>query len=653
MFLFYKSVTNKETTLTNVKEEYEVDKETFSMYIETKDNEGNISYEEYNDSNIFPTGYKINLEKSKCTDIKGNLINGILSGIGNKVTITSNKTAYCYVYFDIDYTLSQLCSSGDNLGSCLTTNNEEIDSLGDTAYSGMYRYTGIDLDVDDNYVCFGTTDKEECINNPDTYMYRVIGVTSESNDTLGLETNQLKLIKHTSIGTHQWHSDYTTDTKWEDSTMYTYLQNDVLNNTTYYPSGWSNKIDSVKWNIGDVQSWTDGNTIYELESSSQTNGASKIGLMYLSDYYYAYQKGGTTNCGNPVCINWLTNSNIDNWTMGRYGNNGSGYYGAWAIYMDSHSGYPSLPRTFNVMPVFYLNSDEQYISGDGTLDNPIMLGKPNLASLCTSGKDLGECLTTYNSAIDNLDDTAYGGMYRYTGIKEKINDNYICYGTTNKDDCINNPDEYMYRVIGVTSEDNTLLELNKNQVKIIKDTSIGTHEWHTYYTTDTKWENSSMYTYLQGSSVLGNTNVIPSGWASKIDSVKWYIGDVNTASYINSSTVFGYEDNSITSSKSKVGLMHLSDYYYAYNAGGNYSCNTVSGCTSWLTGMSDATWTMSRYDCSDGDCDAWFVGSSGQVGLASISLSYAVRPVFYLNKDVYISNSEATGTSTDPFILAY
>jgi len=646
LFLTCKSYGNK--ILDNTKEEYEVDKETFSMYIETKDNEGNISYEEYNDSNIFPTGYKINLEKSKCTDIKGNLINGILSGRGNKVTITSNKTAYCYIYFDIDYALSELCSSGDNLGSCLINNNEEIDSLGDTAYSEMYRYTGKNEIVGDNYICFGTDDKETCINNPETYMYRVIGVTSEANNTLGLETNQLKLIKYTSIGTHEWHSDSTTDTNWENSTMYTYLQNDVLNNTTYYPSGWSNKIDSVKWNIGDVQSWTDGNTIYELESSSQTNGASKIGLMYLSDYYYAYQKGGTTNCGNPVCINWLTNSNIDNWTMGRYGNNGSGYYGAWAIYMDSHSGYPSLPRTFNVMPVFYLNSDEQYISGDGTLDNPIMLGKPNLASLCTSGKDLGECLITYNSAIDNLDDTAYGGMYRYTGIKEKINDNYICYGTTNKDDCINNPDEYMYRVIGVTSEDNTLLELNKNQVKIIKDTSIGTHEWHSSYLTDTKWESSTMYSYLQGSEVLGNSNIIPNLWDYKMDSVKWNIGDAQT--YTNGDTVYGLEDNNQTTNTSKIGLMYLSDYYYGYVSGGNANCSSVS-CSNWLLDSKNKTWTMTRYGYSSSwnDYLALFVSTGGDVYTDSLTHLYSMRPVFYLNQ--YEKYMSGKGTKEDPIIL--
>jgi len=191
LFLVYKTFSNKDVKA--IKEIMEIDKKQFSMYVENEEEK----YKEYTSSNIFPVGYKINLSKSSCVDTKGNKINGILLGTSNSVTVTSNKTAYCYIYFDIDYVLSQLCKSGDNLGSCLTTNNEEIDSLDDTSYAKMYRYTGTNEKVDDNYICFGTTDKNECINNSDKYMYRIIGITSEDNTMLGLEVNQIKLIKNT------------------------------------------------------------------------------------------------------------------------------------------------------------------------------------------------------------------------------------------------------------------------------------------------------------------------------------------------------------------------------------------------------------------------------------------------------------------------
>ena len=58
-------------------------------------------------------------------------------------------------------------------------------------------------------------------------------------------------------------------------------------------------------------------------------------------------------------------------------------------------------------------------------------------------------------------------------------------------------------------------------------------------------------------------------------------------------------------------------------------------------------------DLVSGIDSAWFVYSNGRVDYVSLNAKYAVRPVFYLNEDVYITNPEATGASTDPFILSY
>jgi len=234
--------------------------------------------------------------------------------------------------------------------------------------------------------------------------------------------------------------------------------------------------------------------------------------------------------------------------------------------------------------------------------------------------------------------TPYSGMYRYIGTDTSVN-NYVKLG------------DVLYRVIGVTSEENSTLGLAANQVKVIKAATIRNYNWHTSYTSDTKWESSAMYTYLQGSSVLGSTSVIPSGWSSKISSVKWNVGDVQT--YTNGDTVYGLEDNTQTTNTSKVGLMYLSDYYYAYNAGGTQNCNSSPYCVSWMTDTSNATWTMSRYGYLNGFYTAWYVYTDGGVFRDSLTNTRAVRPVFYLNQDVYITNTTATGSSTDPFILSY
>jgi len=67
---------------------------------------------------------------------------------------------------------------------------------------GLYRYQGEAGNVN-NFVCFGTTSKEECLSDTDKYMYRVMGIN---------ENNQVKLIKKEALNTaYQWHSDATID----------------------------------------------------------------------------------------------------------------------------------------------------------------------------------------------------------------------------------------------------------------------------------------------------------------------------------------------------------------------------------------------------------------------------------------------------------
>ena len=79
-------------------EQFEIKRKEFAMYVD--DGEG---YKEYTDSDTFPVGYYLNLEKSKCEDENGNKIQDITEKIeqnGNKITVKSNKTVYCTLYFD-------------------------------------------------------------------------------------------------------------------------------------------------------------------------------------------------------------------------------------------------------------------------------------------------------------------------------------------------------------------------------------------------------------------------------------------------------------------------------------------------------------------------------------------------------------------------
>ena len=58
------------------------------------------------------------------------------------------------------------------------------------------------------------------------------------------------------------------------------------------------------------------------------------------------------------------------------------------------------------------------------------------------------------------------GMYRFVGTASQVINNYICFGTTNSTPCKNTPGTYMYRIIGVTSTDDSKLGLKVNQFKV-------------------------------------------------------------------------------------------------------------------------------------------------------------------------------------------
>ena len=97
VFLSIKSFNNKD--IKEIKAENKVDKEMFSMYIENTDGK----YEEYKDGKSFTiAGYKLNISKINCVDNKGNLVPDIILSTNNEVIVSSNKTVFCYLYFDKD-----------------------------------------------------------------------------------------------------------------------------------------------------------------------------------------------------------------------------------------------------------------------------------------------------------------------------------------------------------------------------------------------------------------------------------------------------------------------------------------------------------------------------------------------------------------------
>ena len=271
-----------------------------------------------------------------------------------------------------------------------------------------------------------------------------------------------------------------------------------------------------------------------------------------------------------------------------------------------------------------------------------------------------------------------GDGYRYTGSgavgTSKNPNNFICFGTTSKSDCTANQDKYMYRVIGVFSDAS-----GNSHVKIIKYKQLISAKWNNA-SADVNWEDSTLYTSLNGSDFLTNTTydyLQDTSWTNKIENWTWSV--VNTQTYSNSGPFYPsittqemylHEMNRAgklstvgawTMPSAKIGLMYASDYTLALGSSalaltGESNYSTLKNC--WIhqsnndTTKSSNEWTLSRYgvDGGRGIFNAWFVRDAGDVYYSYVNLSFGVRPVFYLISDVKIT-AGGNGSLENPFII--
>ncbi len=230
-----------------------------------------------------------------------------------------------------------------------------------------------------------------------------------------------------------------------------------------------------------------------------------------------------------------------------------------------------------------------------------------------------------NSARDN--------SYRYAGANPN---NYVCFGST----AAICPNDNLYRIIGVFG----------NEVKLIKNTSIGNYYWSgSSSNRSNTWSRSTLNTStLNGTYLAGLDN---NSWSSMITTHTWKVGGVTRDNAYNGTpqTAYNYEvgaNSSSTTYPAKIGLMYVSDYgFAASNTYWSTNLSSYKSATSnnWLY-LGSNEWTISRY--SDNSISAFYVFS----GYVSYNIVYndsnAVRPVFYLNSSIsYVSGS---GSSADP-----
>ena len=275
-------------------------------------------------------------------------------------TIKTNQTAYCTLYFAkgepaLDWLKKK---GGDTFAGSEHT----------TVVDGMYRFVGTNTQVLNNYICFGTTVESQCLNDAKTYMYRIIGITSTKDDTLGIPINSLKLIKATPLTTSQsWESTYLDDIKWDGSDMKSYLNEIFYNsikNTQPNGSYWDSIILSHKWYIKDQ---TSVGTI-EPKDAQNISNESKIGLMYATDY----KNAGVQNTTNWLFIanGWTGNTSTSEWTMTRKYEYDMIF--PQAIDSGKINGGNTGEMKLYARPVFYLQSGVNLI-GEGSKDHPFII----------------------------------------------------------------------------------------------------------------------------------------------------------------------------------------------------------------------------------------------------------------------------------------
>ena len=147
----------------------------------------------------------------------------------------------------------------------------------------------------------------------------------------------------------------------------------MISNVTWYLGGYSSTSATAEAFYG----YERGTTVY---SGRPTSTTGYIGLMYPSDYGYSVLSSScarTANLGSyhsAKCAgqSWLSGKG-EVWTLSTWT---SSYYRVW--YLDAMYSLSNLENNAliskGILPVLYLDSSVYVISGDGSLENPYIVG---------------------------------------------------------------------------------------------------------------------------------------------------------------------------------------------------------------------------------------------------------------------------------------
>ena len=237
-------------------------------------------------------------------------------------------------------------------------------SLANGAGDNSYRYAGASASVN-NYICLGS-DTPTC---PDANLFRIIGVFGDKT----------KVIRANSVGSQKWNTS--SSNTWSSSSLNTYLNGEYLTSLGTL----ADKIATTTWKVG---GGTYKNifisvpaTAYQYEvgsSASTTTVDKKIGLMYVSDYYYSASPSAWTLVGfnssdatkdyrAATSTNWLYLGSNE-WTISRRSDDSGA---AFCVTSVGSVYYHNATDSDAVRPSLNLEPSVKYVSGSGSMSDPV------------------------------------------------------------------------------------------------------------------------------------------------------------------------------------------------------------------------------------------------------------------------------------------
>ena len=442
-----------------------------------------------------------------------------------------------------------------------------------------------------------------------------------------------------------------------------------------------------------------------LQANNKTNTATANYYMYLNIENNTFTYTNTDKpelllqvvdktSGNPVTsiagLNYVTVTDGKNTSI-------SGFdittkKGLIALFSNKEiSASPKTVEEYTVTITLVNHNFDQNVNTGKNLNGKLIIQKEKMITSISDVAKSGDNLVTAIQNLSTKSKPSYTGLYHHdSNLTNGAGDNsyrfaganpnnYVCFGS-DEDTC---PTENLYRIIGVidgkvkliSADGATTDMLGTNEgyvstyqatwgnlslyykgngdltkIGLYKWNSTGTNTWSTS-TTNTTNLNTNYLTYLDSK----NTK-----WKTMIADTTWYVGGMTYANGVlsNAKTAYDYEvganKDATTTVTSKIGMMYVSDYYYA--ASEDYwtlpGCNDSNGSDyttaindNWLyTGLYE--WTISRISGDSVGAFSVFDGGSVDGGGVDASDGYVLCPSFNLTSLVKYESGE--GTAVNP-----